>query len=665
MKWSVRLGLGSILLVVIATIAALTVAAIPVPHGVLGTIYDLDGVTQVPKGIDYSINNTANDFFIQSKTGFGTSGAYAASIAGNNGDEVVITAWNIEHNSTKTVTLESVMRGVDVLLNMTLNPYAPNIISTPLTAAIEDKIYTYYVEAIDYNFDILKYSLLTSPEGMMITESSGKISWTPQGNQVGGSKVILQVSDGNLTTNQSYLVFMENVNDAPNIITTPNKNATVNQLYIYEVNASDDDGNELSFSLVESPKKMSISALGRIEWTPQKKDVGNNTIVLDVSDGNLSASQLWVIDVIDSKPIPAKKTETKRSSASRESRGFVVGNVQSGGRKTVKVKGDSSVKELVIKFKNPVSGASVEISALSQRPAGVKQLSKRVFQYIEIDKFDFNNEDLDEAEIRFAVPKSWLERNKVAPGNIVLTHYSGSDWKEMQTTLDDITGTDVQYTAITNEFSLFAITVQSEIGLDEINDGLQTTPAPVIMEAFSISGFILKSNAKLQVEEGLSYSMTNMRTGDFVKGKTGIGKATGAFVAILPGRIGDVIVMKTMGFEKARGNFTLTGDMDGLTVIIKSDELIFLETEFSNTIDNKLTGYVTAIQSAPKSVMAASMYAFAMLLFIVFRKKLIFKRRVKTHHKLRIRKSKAAKKVKKKHRKGTARRKTSPRRRKL
>lgn len=81
---------------------------------------------------------------------------------------------------------------------------APIITSTPVKTATENAKYTYDAEATDPDGDVLTFSLITKPSGMSIGSSTGVISWTPTTNQLGLNNVIVNVSDGSLTAEQSF-----------------------------------------------------------------------------------------------------------------------------------------------------------------------------------------------------------------------------------------------------------------------------------------------------------------------------------------------------------------------------------------------------------------------------------------------------------------------------
>ncbi|MBD2491385.1 Ig-like domain-containing protein [Aulosira sp. FACHB-615] len=71
--------------------------------------------------------------------------------------------------------------------------YAPTIISEATTSAYISKTYTYDVDALDADNDVLTYSLVQAPEGMTIDARTGIISWTTP--VVGQQDVTVQVQD--------------------------------------------------------------------------------------------------------------------------------------------------------------------------------------------------------------------------------------------------------------------------------------------------------------------------------------------------------------------------------------------------------------------------------------------------------------------------------------
>ncbi|WP_162848213.1 putative Ig domain-containing protein [Permianibacter aggregans] len=73
---------------------------------------------------------------------------------------------------------------------------APVIHSAPKTSVKIGQSYQYVVSASDPDGDNLVYSLGNVPAGMSINEATGVITWTPQNNQVGIHRIVVNVADG-------------------------------------------------------------------------------------------------------------------------------------------------------------------------------------------------------------------------------------------------------------------------------------------------------------------------------------------------------------------------------------------------------------------------------------------------------------------------------------
>lgn len=73
--------------------------------------------------------------------------------------------------------------------------YEPVITSKAITATTRQQ-YTYDVDAIDADGDVLKYSLVAAPQGMTIDENTGLISWNPGTQTAGNYNINVRVEDG-------------------------------------------------------------------------------------------------------------------------------------------------------------------------------------------------------------------------------------------------------------------------------------------------------------------------------------------------------------------------------------------------------------------------------------------------------------------------------------
>ncbi len=178
----------------------------------------------------------------------------------------------------------------------------PQIVSGPVTTATQDQLYSYAVQATDPDQgDVLTFTLPTAPAGMTIDSKTGQIQWRPTNAQVGAHTVTVRVQDkAGLQDSQSFTVTVANVNDPPVITSIPITQAGVGLAYRYAVTAQDPDkGDILHYALATAPAGMSIdSATGLIQWTPTDTQAGSQTVDVRVTDGLLTATQPYTVNVI-------------------------------------------------------------------------------------------------------------------------------------------------------------------------------------------------------------------------------------------------------------------------------------------------------------------------------------------------------------------------------
>ena len=90
------------------------------------------------------------------------------------------------------------------------------------------------------------------------------------------------------------------LNVAPIIISEPIITATEDQLYLYQVEASDPNGDTLAYSSIIKPEGMNInSENGLIIWTPTNDQVGINQVEVEIYDGKHSVTQSFEIEVFN------------------------------------------------------------------------------------------------------------------------------------------------------------------------------------------------------------------------------------------------------------------------------------------------------------------------------------------------------------------------------
>jgi len=180
---------------------------------------------------------------------------------------------------------------------------APVITPIPDATITAGDTFTYAVVATDPDVeDVLTYSLTVAPEDMLIDADSGVITWAIVNEGTFG--VIVMVTDeGGLTDFEGFTITVSAVepepepNLPPEIISSAITSGKVGVAYTYDVNATDPEGDILTYSLTEKPLGMSVvTTTGIISWTPT--DVGVFAVGVKVSDPDgLSDIQSFSITV--------------------------------------------------------------------------------------------------------------------------------------------------------------------------------------------------------------------------------------------------------------------------------------------------------------------------------------------------------------------------------
>lgn len=133
---------------------------------------------------------------------------------------------------------------------------------------------------------------------------------TPKLNSwIGSQTIILKATDLGrnnkfIKSDQDTVVFSVLANHPPVINSTPPTQIKVDQLYSYQITASDMDNTPISYSSVCAPAWLSFDPINHIlSGHPAQSDVGPNNVTLKVSDGFLEDLQSYSIEVNNLLPI--------------------------------------------------------------------------------------------------------------------------------------------------------------------------------------------------------------------------------------------------------------------------------------------------------------------------------------------------------------------------
>jgi uncharacterized repeat protein (TIGR01451 family) len=197
----------------------------------------------------------------------------------------------------------------------------PQFTSTAVETAVEDATYTYDVTTSDPDAgDTLTITAPVLPAWLSLADhgdGTATLSGVPDNGDVGDHAVTLQVEDSaGATATQSFSVTVANTNDPPQLTSIAVTTTNEDQLYTYNITATDPDvGDLLAISAPVSPTWLALTDYGdgtaTLTGVPTATHVGDNPVVLEVSDtGGLTDTQAFTIIVVHTNHAPVAKDDT-------------------------------------------------------------------------------------------------------------------------------------------------------------------------------------------------------------------------------------------------------------------------------------------------------------------------------------------------------------------
>ena len=261
----------------------------PVLEALVGKEYRYDALATDSDGdtLSYSLVNGPEGLTVDSDTGE----ILWTPVSADLGTAQVTVQVEDGHGGTDEQTFTLVVRE-----NVPNRP--PVITTTPVVDATVGEAYAYDVDAKDLDGDELTYQLLDAPEGMVIDETTGAISWNPAVADLGVQAVEVEVSDskgGVVTQTYEIAVAASRENTAPVITSLPLLRFQLAQ------QASTPIGN-VSQPIIDLDLGLGEQFAGEISLTlPSDSDAGQSfadvVFVVDES-GSMSGEHAWIRNMV-------------------------------------------------------------------------------------------------------------------------------------------------------------------------------------------------------------------------------------------------------------------------------------------------------------------------------------------------------------------------------
>ena len=182
---------------------------------------------------------------------------------------------------------------------------SPVIEGVPATSVTANSTYSFIPTASDPEGSVLKFSIAKKPKWATFDAATGALTGTPTGVQAATySGIVITVSDGKLKSSLPAFSIQVN-NPAPTISGTPATSVQANSAYSFTPDASDANGDKLTFSIAKKPAWAAFSTTtGALTGTPPSAKAGlYSGIIITVSDGKTKVS-LPVFSIQVNNPAP-------------------------------------------------------------------------------------------------------------------------------------------------------------------------------------------------------------------------------------------------------------------------------------------------------------------------------------------------------------------------
>lgn len=183
--------------------------------------------------------------------------------------------------------------------------HAPVLDAIGNKAVNENVLLQFTANATDPDLDPLTWSISGNPFGSSIDEDTGLFSWHPNYVNAGVyAGIMISVSDGSLSDNETFTITVNNVNRAPVLATIGNKSVTENATLQFTISATDPDSDPLIYSASNLPDGATFNGTTRhFLWIPTDNQSGVYTLVHFVATDNGTLSDYENIRITVNGPL--------------------------------------------------------------------------------------------------------------------------------------------------------------------------------------------------------------------------------------------------------------------------------------------------------------------------------------------------------------------------
>lgn len=187
--------------------------------------------------------------------------------------------------------------------------------SSAVTNSIQGTAYGYNISAQGSSGSTITISCPTKPTWLIFSNTTAghaTLAGIPSASDLGYNHVILSLTDGTNTVQQDFVIVVS-ASLPLGFSSTPITDATQGIEYVYNITAQGPSGTTYTITCPTKPSWLTLqnisNGVAKLSGVPAVSDIGDNDVVLAISDGTSTVNQEFTVSVAENTIVPGG-TET-------------------------------------------------------------------------------------------------------------------------------------------------------------------------------------------------------------------------------------------------------------------------------------------------------------------------------------------------------------------
>ena len=173
----------------------------------------------------------------------------------------------------------------------------------------EDEEVSITLTGSDVDGDELTFTVVSQPESGTLSGTAPNLAYSPKANYSGSDSFTFKANDGSADSNTATVtISVVSVNDKP-VVSGQSVEVNEDEEVSITLTGSDEDGDDLTFTVVSQPKNGALSGTApNLTYSPKANYSGSDSLTFKTSDGEIDSNTATVtisVASVNDKPVVA------------------------------------------------------------------------------------------------------------------------------------------------------------------------------------------------------------------------------------------------------------------------------------------------------------------------------------------------------------------------